>query len=267
MGKYKLIAIDMDDTLLNDQLEITARSLEAVRRVRDQGINITLSTGRMFCSVKPYADQLGINLPLITYQGAMVKNGLSGEVLIHNTIPLDLARDVIANLQQQHYHINLYVDDKLYVEKETPIGVDYARICRVNLNPVGDLLEFLQQPPTKIVAISTEEKIDSLKLDMQKFYGKQLHIGKSKPTFLEFSHPDATKGHALAMLADIFNVPQHQVMAIGDGDNDIEMLEYAGLGVVVANARDHIKQLADYITDSNNEDGVAKVLEKLVLGD
>ncbi|MEG6615121.1 Cof-type HAD-IIB family hydrolase [Peptococcaceae bacterium 1198_IL3148] len=267
MDKYKLIAIDMDDTLLNNRLEITERSLQAVRRVREKGIHVTLSTGRMFCSAYPYAMQLGIDLPLITYQGALVKNALSGEVLAHKTIPLELARQVVADVQKCGYHINVYTDDKLYVEKVTPVGLDYARICGVDLNPVGDLVAFLQQPPTKIVVISTESQIDDLKGIMEPIYRDRLHVCKSKPTFLEFSHPKATKGYALAKLAELFNVQQHEVMAIGDSDNDVEMLEYAGMAVVMANARDHIKTLADYITDSNEEDGVAKVLEKLVLAD
>lgn len=265
MNKYKLIAVDMDDTLLDNKLRISERSIEAVRKVRASGINITLATGRMFCSVKPYAEQLGINLPLITYQGALVKNALSEEVLLHKAVPLNLARQVITSVKEYGYHINVYINDKLYVEKITPEGEHYSEICGIELNAVGDLLGFLQHPPTKVLIISSEEKIDQLQNDMKPIYGEQLHITKSKPHFLEFSHPEATKGHALAMLANYFGVQREQVMAIGDGYNDVEMLEFAGMGVVVGNARDEIKALADYVAPSNEEEGVAEVLEKLVL--
>ena len=262
---YKLIAVDMDDTLLNSKLEITPRSLEAVRRVQAMGIHITLATGRMFCSVKPYAEQLGINLPLITYQGALVKNALSGEVLLHRPVPLDLARQVLTRVKEYGYHVNLYVDDHLYVEKITPEAQNYAQICRVDVTAVGDLLEFLQVPPTKVLVIATEEKNDQMMAEMIPQFGSQLHITKSKPQFLEFSHPKATKGDALAMLVDYFAVERQQVMAVGDGFNDVEMLQYAGTAVVVGNAREDIKALADYVAPSNDEDGVAIALEELVM--
>lgn len=262
---YKLIAVDMDDTLLDSSLNISERVMEAVRKVREKGIHITLATGRMFRSAKPYAEKLGINVPLITYQGALVKNALSEEVLMHRPVPLDLARQVVAVIKEYGYHINLYVNDNLYVEKMTPEAELYQKISRIKAHPVGDLLEFIQEPPTKVLAVADEQKIDVLLREVKPLFGSQLHITKSKPQFLEFSHPRATKGDALAMLAEQIGAGQHEVMAIGDGYNDVEMLKYAGLGVVVANARDEIKELADYVAPSNDEDGVAYVLEKFVL--
>ncbi|MTI80511.1 MAG: HAD family phosphatase [Firmicutes bacterium] len=265
MSYYKLIAVDMDDTLLDSNLNISSRSMDAVRRVQEKGIHITLSTGRMFSSVKPYAKKLGIDLPLITYQGAMVKSALSEEVLLHRPVPLELARQVVAKIKEYGYNINVYVDDKLYVEKITPEAEMYARISGIKAHPVGDLLEFLQHPPTKVLAVAKEPEIDKLEKDMRPLFDQQLHITKSKPQFLEFSHPRATKGHALAMLAERYGVEQKQVMAIGDGYNDVEMLDYAGLGVVVGNAREEIKKLADHVAPSNDEDGVADTLERFVL--
>ncbi|MBM7853649.1 Cof subfamily protein (haloacid dehalogenase superfamily) [Desulfohalotomaculum tongense] len=255
----------MDDTLLDSDLNISPRVIEAVRKVREKGIHITLATGRMFCSAKPYAQKLGINLPLITYQGALVKNALSEEVLLHRPVPLELARRVVAKIKEYRYHINVYIDDTLYVEKITPEAEIYARISGIKAHPVGDLLQFLQQPPTKVLAVASEREIDELQREVKPLFGEQLHITKSKPQFLEFSHPRATKGDALAMLAEHFGVQRHQVMAIGDGDNDVEMLRYAGMGVVVGNAREEIKALAGYVAPSNDEDGVAEALEKLVL--
>ncbi|WP_031516695.1 Cof-type HAD-IIB family hydrolase [Desulfofalx alkaliphila] len=267
MSKYKLIAVDMDDTLLTSDLRLSQFSLETVRRVREKGIHITLATGRMFSSVKPYAKQLGINLPLITYQGALVKNALSGEVLLHRPVPLELAQGVIAALNKYGYHINLYVDDQLYVEEITPEARRYAEICGIEAKAVGDLRQFLQKAPTKILAVAPEEKIDLLMNEIAPQYGNLLHITKSKPFYLEFSHPQATKGEALAMLADLYGVKREEVMAVGDGYNDVEMLKYAGTAVVVGNARDEIKALADYVARSNDEDGVAHALQELVLAE
>lgn len=266
MGKYKLVAVDLDDTLLNKEMNITEHAIKVVRQVRERGINITLATGRMFCSAKPYAEQLGINLPLITYQGALVKEMQSSAVLLHHTVPLELAKQLITDIKKKHnYHINVYIDDQLYAEELTPEGQRYQKICRIKMNTVGDMLKFLNKPPTKILVSASEQQVDALMQELKPVYGKQLHVTKSKAYFLEFSHPKANKGEALAMLAGRLGVERDQIMAIGDGYNDVEMLDYAGTGVVVANARDEIKKLADYVTLSNERDGVADVLEKLVL--
>ena len=266
MSKYKLIAVDLDDTLLDSQRRISQRTIEAIRQVRKKGIHVTFATGRMFCSARPFAQQLNIDLPLITYQGALIKNVLSEEVLLHRTIPLDLAQQVITYLQQNNYHINLYIDDDLFVSESNPTGERYARNCRVDLNVVGDLLKFMDVSPTKILAIDSAERIAKLQRQLEKIYSTDvLHLCTSKPEFLEISNPEATKGHALAMLAKLFNVQREEVMAIGDSFNDIEMLEYAGMAVVMDNAHDDIKGLADYVAPSNDQDGVAEVLEKLVL--
>lgn len=266
MSKYKLIAVDLDDTLLDSRRRISQRTIETIQRVQQRGIYVTFATGRMFCSAQPFAKQLNIDLPLITYQGALIKNVLSEEVLLHRTIPLDLARQLIKLLQQDNYHINLYIDDDLFVAQANELGERYARNCRVDLNVVGDLLAFMKVAPTKILAVDSPQRISKLQQQLEQIYTPDvLHICTSKPEFLELSHPEATKGHALAELAKLFNVRQQEIMAIGDSYNDIEMLEYAGLAVVMDNAHDDIKKFADYIAPSNDQDGVAEVLEKLVL--
>ena len=265
LSKYKLIAVDMDDTLLDSKLRISARAKKVIGKLREQGIYITLSTGRMFRSVQRYAEDLGINLPLITYQGALIKNALTEEVLLHRPVPLELARQVICDIQKYHYHINVYVDDRLCVEKITPEAEQYAAISGVDAIPVGGLLEFLKEPPTKVLAIAAEENIAALERELKAKYAGMLHVTRSKPNFLEFSHPRATKGEALAVLAEKLEVSREQIIAVGDAPNDIEMLEYAGTAVVMGNAREEIKAFADYVAPTNDQDGVAFILEKLVL--
>ncbi len=265
MSSYKLIAVDMDDTLLDSKLRISPRAKRTIAKLRERGIYVTLSTGRMFRSVKPYAEELGINLPLITYQGALIKNALTEEVILHRPVPLELARQVIADIQKYHYHVNVYVDDQICVEKITPEAEQYSAISRVEATPVGSLLEFLKEPPTKVLAIAAKEEIAALERELKPKYADRLHVTRSKPNFLEFSHPQATKGEALAVLAQKLQVSREQIIAVGDAPNDIEMLEYAGTAVVMGNAQEEIKALADYIAPTNDQDGVAYILEKLIL--
>ncbi|MEW6063678.1 MAG: Cof-type HAD-IIB family hydrolase [Bacillota bacterium] len=266
MTKYRMLAIDLDDTLLNSQLKISARNKEYIRRAREAGVHVTLATGRMYCSALRYARELELNLPLITYQGALVKEACSGEILIHRPVPLDLARQVIERVKTLGYHINVYVDDNLYVEKVTSEAETYQRISGITAHPVGDLLKFLDRPPTKVLIVGGVGALDDLGREIRQQFGTTLHITKSKPHFLEISHPEATKGHALDTLARRWGLTADQVIAIGDAPNDLEMIEYAGLGVVVGNAHGDVKDKADYVTHTNDRDGVAEVIAKFILG-
>lgn len=264
MPKYRMIAIDLDDTLLNRQLKISPRNKEYILRAREAGIQVTLATGRMFRSALPYAKELEINIPIVTYQGALVKAAGTGEVLIHRPVPMDLARETIAWGKRLGYHINIYVDDTLYVEKITPEAEDYSKISGIPAHPVGDLQKFLQQPPTKILFVGESKNLDDLAKEMGTHFGASLHICKSKPHFLEFSHPEATKGHALDALAKGWGFTAEQVIAIGDAPNDLEMISYAGLGAVMGNALPEVKAKADYVTSTNEQDGVAEVIAKFI---
>ncbi len=262
--RYKLVALDIDGTLLNSRMEVTGPVREAVNRALANGTKVTLATGRMYVAARPFALELGIDAPLVTYQGALVKT-VSGEELIHRPLGLELAREVISRVNAYGYHINLYLDDRLYVESESKEARDYAAISGIPLYPVGDLLQFMDREPTKVLAIAREELLDELAEELKPHFAGKLHISKSKPHFLEFSHPKATKAHALDHLAGLYGISKDEIIAVGDSYNDLEMLNYAGLGVVLDNARDEVKKHADYIAPSNDHDGVAHVLYKFVL--
>jgi hypothetical protein len=264
---YRLVAVDLDDTLLDSALEVSPRTVRALARAREKGVIVTLATGRMFSSAAPIARRLGIDAPIITYQGALVKNPFTGEELAHRVLPNGVARAVIARLAGYGYHFNVYLDDRLCMESLTGLGRRYADICRVEAHVVGDLLAFLgERSPTKVLVIAPEDEILALMREMKAvFPAERVHITRSKPYFLEFSHPRATKGQALKYLAERYGIPREAVMAIGDGYNDLDMVEYAGLGVMMDNARDEVKRHADYVTASNDADGVAEAIERFIL--
>lgn len=264
-ANYRLVAIDLDDTLLDNDLKISERAKKAIWRAREQGVQVTLATGRMFRSAVPYARELGINLPLITYQGALVRNSHSGEVLYHRPVPRQLVRPVIEVIEPFGYHVQLYHEDNLCMEKLTPEGEDYARLAGVEITLVEDLRRFCPEPTKILIVNYAEEKLDLMAGILREKFGEQLYITKSKPYYLEILHPQATKGQALKVVARYFGVPREEVVAIGDSFNDIEMIRYAGLGVAMGNAREEVKRYADYVTRANCGDGVAEVLEEFVL--
>ncbi len=265
MSRYRLIAIDLDDTLLDNELRVSPRTRQALHRTVERGSIVTIATGRMYRSALPLALDLEIEAPIITYQGALVKNARSGEVLLDRPVPLALAAQVLAEGYKTGIHINLYLHDNLYVDKITPEGAGYAGLAGVELYPVGNLLEFMRSEPAKIVFIAEPARLDRLNEELPARFGDSLYITKSKPNYLEFMHPRATKGQALQALAGRYGVCREEVMAFGDSYNDLDMIEFAGMGVAMGNSPEEVKEKADYVTGTNQNEGVAEVLEKFVL--
>jgi len=220
-----------------------------------------LVTGRMFQAVRPYALEAGLDDPVVCYQGAVVAEPRTGKWLRHEPIPLELAREAIAALRDEGFGLNCYVGDELYVAEITPGARQYADFQDIELHPVGDLLAWLDEPPTKLVVIDDPEVLDGLKQRMIARFDGRLYISTSLPYFLEFASPDVTKAAGLDFVAEHLGFARERTVAFGDGENDIELVDWAGFGVAVENAHDRVKELADLICPPVTEEGVAQVLE------
>ena len=215
----------------------------------------------MFQSVRRYAAEAGIDDPVVCYQGAVVAEPVSGRWLRHVPIPLELAREAIAAVTEEGFGLNCYVRDMLYVAEITPEARRYAGFQGLELHPVGDLLAWTEEPPTKLVVIGDPDVLDGLKERMVARFGGRLYIAKSLPYFLEFASPEVTKAAGLEFLANKVGFARDRTVAFGDGENDIELVDWAGYGVAVANADDRVKEVADFVCPSVDEEGVAQVLE------
>jgi Cof subfamily protein (haloacid dehalogenase superfamily) len=238
-----------------------ARTRAAIAATRTAGIHVVLVTGRMFQAVRPYALEAGLDDPVVCYQGAVVAEPVSGRWLRHVPIPLELARETIAAVNVEGFGLNCYVDDELYVAEVTPEARRYADFQHLELHAVGDLLDWLDQPPTKLVVIEDPEVLDDLKQRMLARFDGRLYISKSLPYFLEFASPDVTKAAGLDFLSERVGFSREQTVAFGDGENDVELIDWAGYGVAVANAHDRVKEVADFVCPSVDDEGVAQVLE------
>jgi Cof subfamily protein (haloacid dehalogenase superfamily) len=212
----------------------------------------------MYQSVRPY---LTGPEPVVCYQGAVVADPATGKFLRHVPIPLELAREAIAAIQDAGFGMNCYVDDELYVARVTPEAERYASFQHIELHEVGPLLEWLDRPPTKLVVVGEEHVLDELGAEMRARFRGRLFIAKSLPIFLEFAHPDVSKGAGLQFVADHFGLEPAKTIAFGDGQNDIELLDWAGYAVAVENAHPAVKAHADFICPSARDQGVAQVLE------
>jgi Cof subfamily protein (haloacid dehalogenase superfamily) len=237
------------------------RTLTAIAAVRAAGIHVFLVTGRMFRSVRRYALEAGLDDPVVCYQGAVVAEPVSGRWLRHEPIPLALAQEAIAAVNAEGFGLNCYVDDVLYVAEVTPEAREYADFQDLELHPVGPLLDWLSLPPTKLVVIDDPHVLDGLEVRLKERFGPRLYISKSLPHFLELASPDVTKAAGLDFLAEHLGFSRERTVAFGDGENDVELVDWAGYGVAVANAHERVKAVADLVCPPVDEEGVAQVLE------
>ncbi len=215
----------------------------------------------MFRSARPYAELAGITIPIVCYQGAVVADPATGEFLRHEPIPLELAKEAIGAVEDAGFRLNCYVDDELYVREVTEQARSYADFQNLTLTEVGDLRSWLDRPPTKLVVVDDPAALDGLKPRLLEQFDGRLFVAKSLPYFLELASPDVSKGSGLAFLAEHLGFTAERTLAFGDGENDRELLDWAGYGVAVENADDDLKARADWICPSVDDEGVAQVLE------
>jgi Cof subfamily protein (haloacid dehalogenase superfamily) len=222
---------------------------------------VIVVTGRMFRSVRPYLAQARLDDPVVCYQGAVVADPVSGEFLRHIPIPRERALEAIDAVVAAGFHVNCYVDDELYVAQITPEARAYADFQHIEIHVVGDLHAWLLSDPTKIVAVGDPDALDELEAVLKPRFRDRLFVAKSLPYFLEFAHPDVSKGAGLQFVAERLGFGPAETVACGDGENDRELLDWASFGVAVANAHPDILARADLVVPSVEEEGVALLME------
>lgn len=264
---YKLVALDMDGTLLKDDLTIAPGTIDVIQRAVAQGAIITIATGRMFASAKQFAEQLKIDVPLITYQGALIQDLQSEKVLFERLLSEDIGRRLIEISEERHVHLQVYQDDLLYGAEDNERLSLYAKKVQVPYTVEPNLRALAKKGFAKAIYIGDPAYLEEMQIELKELFGHRAHITKSTPYFLEVTHPEANKGFALRELANHLNIPLSQTIGVGDNFNDTELLEVAGLGVAMGNAVEPLKQAADFITYTNNQEGVKHVIEKFVLNE
>jgi Cof subfamily protein (haloacid dehalogenase superfamily) len=267
----RLLAIDLDGTIFGDDLVISPRTRRAIRDSQAGGVVVTIATGRMFRSARQIAADLEIVGPIVCYQGAMVRDAVTGELLLHETIPGDMSHSIIAESDRLGLHLNVYLQDELYVSQANSHAEFYSRInMGLRLTEVGDLHKWLDRQdgkePTKLVIVTDAEQTDHVLRHFTSRYGGSLQVTKSHARFTEFTNKLCSKGRALAFVAAELGIPRGSVMAIGDGLNDLDMIEWAGLGVAMDSCPQEVRAAARVVCPPLSEDGAAVAIERYVLG-
>ncbi|NLC76812.1 MAG: HAD family phosphatase [Clostridia bacterium] len=262
---YKLVALDLDGTLLTKEGQVLPRTKEVIGRIREQGTEVTLCTGRMFRSAFSIAEELKLTLPLITYNGGLVMSLDGREILYQRSLSVRHARRIIEEARKHSFAINYYYEDRLLVEEIKEQNRLYAQWTGVPLETVADLTA-LPFEPIKVLLMGEPEQLNAFGEECRQFLGDEVYITKSWSTYLEFMHPEATKGRGLAALARYLGIETNSIVGMGDSYNDLEMFSHVGLAVAMGNAHQAVKEAADYVTGTNEENGVAQALEKFILG-
>ncbi|MBA2133274.1 Cof-type HAD-IIB family hydrolase [Capillibacterium thermochitinicola] len=263
--KYKLVAVDVDGTLLDSNSNLTPETIKAIQETIAAGVIVTICTGRPIQGVEPLIEQLGLDLPFITYNGAMIVMGKSRKILYAQTMRGEDVKTVYKLGTNLKTTVVIWADNKLYVQPFGPEATAYSDLSRTKPEPITDLEALIAQGVTKVLFYDTVEAIRHFEKQVAPAVPPTVNYCTSQPFLLEFFDQKVSKANALAQLSAYYGFSREEIIAIGDGFNDLSMIKYAGLGIAMANADAAIKQHADYVTLSNDENGVAHALYRFCL--
>ncbi|HAL62150.1 MAG TPA: Cof-type HAD-IIB family hydrolase [Chloroflexi bacterium] len=257
---YRLLALDLDGTVMGRSSAISPRIKRTIERALEKGVVVTLATGRVFGSALPFAQELGIRAPIISSQGAMIRAPLK-RPLAEWTIPLALAHRLIAVGREAGLQLSAYVGDILCLESQGPQVYPPS----VEVKVVEDLFSSLPGEPHKMRFEGDEGVIWTLASLLPEQFRGLLNLARPDPFSLQATHREASKGQGLAYLARHLGIPREEVMAIGDYDNDVDMVAWAGLGVAMGNASPRLLAVADEVVPPLDEEGAAVAIERYIL--
>ncbi len=263
--RYDVLAVDIDGTLLDSRSRIPPRHAEALRAADAAGVSIVFASGRMIPATACMAEQIGLRpMPTVGYNGGRVV-GADGAVLFHQPVPAALAAQLVERFAALGEHINYYLDDTLYISRQTEWGELYSGRTGSRMTEIGDLRQFAGREPTKVLVVADIPRILALFPPYEAEFGRELYVTITNPEYLEFMNRAVSKGTGLRCAAEALGVPRERVAAVGDAVNDQSMIEWAGLGCAMGNGAEVVKAAAEVVAPSNDEDGLAWFVEQYIL--
>ncbi len=278
--KYKMLVTDMDYTLLNKDKQISERNGEAVRRAIEKGVHMVVATGRIYTYARVYAKLLGVSTPIIASNGAIIREAVfnnpsdTEKTIFKDTLNTGALREMIRLSHKYGLFCHFFTEDTIYAEKLVNVSLRYTewnkylgQEDKVQVKIVNDIEKALLQEEVKIlkavVVDSDSEKLRCLRNEIEAT--GTVSVSQSMKDNLEVMNIGVTKGNAVKILADRYGLQREDIIAIGDNENDISMIRYAGLGIAMGNAEEVLKEAADYITGDYQADGVAEAIERFIL--
>jgi Cof subfamily protein (haloacid dehalogenase superfamily) len=261
----RLLALDLDGTLLSDRLEIHPLDRAAVEAAIDAGVAVVLVTGRTFASARPYAQTLGLRGPMINFHGAIIRDLETAQVLYRCELGVEAQRRVLEYAEARDWHVNAYVDDEIYTARVRPEADLYSRVAGVAYRVVGPLSRWVHAGASKMVIVEPDEgQVPGRIRELAAWLDGEARVTRSLPWFIDVVNPAVSKAAALASVAERLDVAQSEVCAIGDNLNDLEMLRWAGVGVAMGSAPPEVRAAADLVSGTPLEAGVAQAVSRLI---
>ncbi|MGO1819546.1 MAG: Cof-type HAD-IIB family hydrolase [Senegalia sp. (in: firmicutes)] len=272
--KYKLIAIDMDCTLLNSEEKVSEKNKEAILKATQKGIQVVVSTGRIFSSATYFAKLLKVATPIIACNGGYVSEYNPSNIIIENSIKKEDIKKIIKVLDENDLYYHFYDNENFYTKDLKYNSLKYYEWSKkqneenkINIEVIENPMELIEEKDLKVykmVVVDDDiEKVIKAREELSK--NKNIEIVSSMHGSFDIMYKGVSKGKALKELCEIYNIKRGEVIAIGDNENDLSMLEFAGTSVAMGNGIDLVKNYASFVTDTNDNDGVAKAIEKYVL--
>ena len=263
LTRYRLLALDLDGTIIDARLNLDPRDVEALKRIIAAGVEVIACTGRPFPGALPWVQRLGLDGPIICYQGAQVRMP-SGEMLLDHGIAHELAMEVIRFARERNLHIQAYRDDQLLVERDRPEAHEYSDHAGMQLNVVGDLDEAMGATTPKLVIVAPSASLEQLLPEVRQRWKGRLIAATSMPTYLEYTSVESDKASALRFVGARLGSAQAESVAVGDGRNDATMISWAGLGVAIEGSPRDVQAAAGRTIPGPGHGGIKQLADLLV---
>ncbi len=265
---YKMIVLDLDDTLLNDEHTLSKRNKEALMAAQELGVKVVLASGRPTFGMVSIAKDLQLDQYgsyILSFNGSKIINAKTNEEMFNSSISSEMAHRLYDLSRREGVAILSYKDESIVIEEPNEYADIEATITGLPMQIVDQFKVTITEPVVKAMMLAHPDVLVDVEKTLIKEVGEEVSVFRSKPFFLEFTALNVTKGTSLHQLTQKLGIKAEEVIAIGDSYNDITMIEFAGLGVAMGNAPDAIKDIANHVTDTNNNDGVAQVVEEFIL--
>lgn len=261
---YRLLAIDLDGTLLTPQHTVSQHTVDVIRQAVDSGMFLVIATGRVPYIFHSVVKELPLNAPQITSNGATIIDVHTNTILRQKLLPTENILPIFEAAHNLGLQFCYYTTEYLYAGQAL-YDLRNWYLSEVPVKAVEDITSIYPQPCIKLGAYGNAATLGEKREELERIFAGKIYVTQTASEWLEFMHPEVSKANALKSITQSLNIRPEEVIAFGDNHNDLEMLQFAGLGVAMANAHTEVKAVADYVTLSNAEDGVAAAIEKFVL--
>lgn len=269
MTEKKILILDIDGTLVNSKKEITPETLKYLTMIQEQGHIVALASGRPYPGMKQYVEALSLEKNggyVLAFNGGMVIECASGRVVYKNAIPSRYAKPLYDFAIENHIGMVTYDGNKVITGTDTDEYMEFeARLNYMELCRVDDFCGYVDFDMIKCLMTAEPEHAEVCEKKLRDMLSPQLNVFRSEPFFIEITTNGVDKAESVARLLEILGMKREQCICCGDGFNDKTMVEYAGIGVAMGNAQDVVKEVADYVTASCDEDGIVEVIKRFVL--